>query len=136
MVFGLFRRSGGEADSIASYADVRVVTLAKSAYYADDRERLLKILGEAVESSPTGKVVVDMGKVKQFTSGPLGALVVSARKSSDRGGRLLLAASVTPFVAKVLTTAMESSANTSYATVRAALAALSTEAASSFDKAH
>ena len=39
MVFGLFKKSGG-GDSSAHYADVVVVTLQKSAYYADARDDL------------------------------------------------------------------------------------------------
>lgn len=133
MVFGLFRKGGGD-DTIARYADVMVVSLGKTAYYADARDGLIKIVGRAIEDSPTGKVVVEMSQVKQFTSGPLGALVVSARKAADKGGRLVLAAAVSGFVGKVLSTATEKQINPNYANVRAALAALSTEAAAEYDK--
>lgn len=131
MVFGFFRKGGG--DKRARYNDVVVVRLGKSSYYADDRDNLLTTIGEAIDESPSGKVVVDMSEVKQFTSGPLGALVVSARKASEKGGRLVLAAAVSGFVGKVLSTAMETSASPSYPNVRAALAALSTQAASDYD---
>ena len=135
MVFGFFRKGGGEEEAVSRHADVVVVSLRKSAYYADSRDALLKTVGAAIEDSPTGKVVIEMSGVKQFTSGPLGALVVSARKAADKGGRLVLAASVSGFVGKVLSTATETAANPSYPNVRAALSALSTEAASAFDKA-
>ncbi len=90
---------------------------------------------QAIEDSPSGKIVIEMRKVKQFTSGPLGALVVSARKADEKGGQLVLAASVSGFVGKVLSTATETKKSPSYPSVCAALAALSTEAASAFDKA-
>ena len=135
MVFGLFRK-GGDAEEVKKYADVVVVSLPKSAYYADARDGLIKTVGKAIEESPSGKVVIEMSKVKQFTSGPLGALVVSARKADEKGGRLVLAAAVSGFVGKVLSTATETSANPSYPNVRAALSALSTEAASAYDKAN
>lgn len=134
MVFGLFKKRGASDESVATYGDVIVVTLGKSAYYADARDPLIALLGRAIEDSPSGKVVVEMGAVKQFTSGPLGALVVSARKAVDKGGRLVLASTVSGFVGKVLSTATETKANPSYPNVRAALSALSTEAASAFDK--
>lgn len=133
MVFGFFKKSGGE-DKVSRYADVVVVSLRKSAYYADSRDALIRTVGAAIDESPTGRIVIEMSQVKQFTSGPLGALVVSARKASDKGGRLVLAAAVSGFVGKVLSTATENSANPSYPSVRAALSALSTEAASAFDK--
>ena len=136
MVFGLFKKGGGGDDIVTHYADVAVVTLKKSAYYADARDGLIKTVGKAIEESPNGKVVIEMGEVKQFTSGPLGALVVSARKADEKGGRLVLASSVSGFVGKVLSTATETASNPSYPNVRAALSALSTEAASAFDKAN
>ena len=136
MVFGLFRKGGGDEDKSTRYGDVVVVSLKKSAYYADGRDALIKLVGQAVEESPTGRVVIEMSGVKQFTSGPLGALVVSARKAADKGGRLVLAAAVSGFVGKVLSTATETASNPSYPNVRAALSALSTEAASAWDKAH
>jgi anti-anti-sigma regulatory factor len=111
------------------------VSLTKTAYYADARDGLIKIVSQAIDESASGKIIIEMSAVKQFTSGPLGALVVSARKASEKGGRLVLAASVSEFVGKVLSTATETSANPSYPTVRAALSALSTEAASTYDKA-
>lgn len=135
MVFGLFKKGGGGGEEVSTYADVVVVSLQKSAYYADARDELIKTVGKAIEDSPSGKVVIEMSQVKQFTSGPLGALVVSARKADEKGGRLVLAAAVSGFVGKVLSTATETSANPSYPNVRAALSALSTEAASAFDKA-
>ncbi len=135
MVFGLFKKGGSAGDTITHYADVAVVSLTKSAYYADARDGLIKLVSQAIDESPSGKVVIEMSAVKQFTSGPLGALVVSARKASEKGGRLALAASVSGFVGKVLSTATETSSNPSYPNVRAALSALSTEAASAFDKA-
>jgi hypothetical protein len=46
----------------------------------------------------------------------------------------VLAASVSGFVGKVLSTATETKKSPSFPTVRAALASLSTEAASNFDK--
>lgn len=134
MVFGLFKKSGG-GEEVTAYADVRVVSLQKAAYYADARDDLLKTVQQAIEDSPSGKIVIEMSKVKQFTSGPLGALVVSARKADEKGGQLVLAASVSGFVGKVLSTATETKKSPSYPSVRAALAALSTEAASAFDKA-
>lgn len=134
MVFGLFKKSGDD-EAVTKYADVVVVSLQKSAYYADARDGLIKTVGKAIEDSPSGKVVIEMRNVKQFTSGPLGALVVSARKADEKGGRLVLAAAVSGFVGKVLSTATETSANPSYPNVRAALSALSTEAASAYDKA-
>ncbi|MEL7465705.1 MAG: hypothetical protein AAFN79_16675 [Pseudomonadota bacterium] len=135
MVFGLFKKGGGSGEKVAQYGDVMVVTLQKSAYYADARDDLIKTVGKAIEDSPSGKVVIEMGEVKQFTSGPLGALVVSARKADEKGGRLVLASAVSGFVGKVLSTATETSASPSYPNVRAALSALSTEAASAYDKA-
>lgn len=135
MVFGLFKKSGGD-EEMTAYADVVVVSLKKSAYYADARDALIKAVGKAIEDSPSGKVVIEMSEVKQFTSGPLGALVVSARKADEKGGRLVLAAAVSGFVGKVLSTATATSANPSYPNVRAALSALSTEAASAYDKAN
>ncbi|MFV0474154.1 MAG: hypothetical protein ACK5MQ_08110 [Pikeienuella sp.] len=132
-MFG-FLRKGGDGDSVTRYADVVVVHLKKTAYYADARDELIKIVGKAIEDSPTGRVVIEMSAVKQFTSGPLGALVVSARKAAEKGGRLVLAASVSGFVGKVLSTATETNANPTYPNVRSALSALSTEAASAFDK--
>lgn len=135
MVFGLFKKNSGGGDDLTQYADVVVVKLKKSAYYADARDALIKTINQALEDSPTGKVVIEMSAVKQFTSGPLGALVVSARKADEKGGRLVLAAAVSGFVGKVLSTATEKNVNPSYANVRAALSALSTEAASAFDKA-
>ena len=134
MVFGLFKKGGG-GEQVAQYADVFVVSLQKSAYYADARDDLIKTVAKAIEDSPTGNVVIEMSQVKQFTSGPLGALVVSARKADEKGGRLVLAAAVSGFVGKVLSTATETNASPSYKDVRAALSALSTEAASAFDKA-
>lgn len=134
MVFGLFRKSGGGDEAVARFADVAVVSLRRSAYYADSRDQLIKLIGQAIEESPTGRVVIEMSEVKQFTSGPLGALVVSARKASEKGGRLVLAAAVSGFVGKVLSTATETAGNPSYPNVRAALSALSTEAASAWDK--
>ncbi len=133
MVFGLFKKSGG-GEQVSTYADVVVVSLSKSAYYADARDNLLKTVQQAVDDSPTGRVVIEMSNVKQFTSGPLGALVVCARKADEKGGQLVLAASVSGFVGKVLSTATETKKSPSFPTVRAALAALSTEAASDFDK--
>ncbi|MEM7544965.1 MAG: hypothetical protein AAF367_05460 [Pseudomonadota bacterium] len=136
MVFGLFKKGGGGGDSAtAQYADVVVVNLKKGAYYADARDGLIKTVTQAIEDSPTGKVVIEMSEVKQFTSGPLGALVVCARKADEKGGRLVLAAAVSGFVGKVLSTATEKNANPSFPNVRAALSALSTEAASAFDRA-
>ena len=134
MVFGLFKKGGG-GEQVTQYADVVVVSLQKSAYYADARDDLIKTVAKAIEDSPTGNVVIEMSQVKQFTSGPLGALVVSARKADEKGGRLVLAAAVSGFVGKVLSTATETNASPSYKDVRAALSALSTEAASAFDKA-
>lgn len=134
MVFGLFKK-GSDAEEVRKFGDVVVVSLNKSAYYADARDSLIKTVGKAVEDSPSGKVVIEMSQVKQFTSGPLGALVVSARKADEKGGRLVLAAAVSGFVGKVLSTATETSANPSYPNVRAALSALSTEAAAAYDKA-
>ncbi|MEX2518535.1 MAG: hypothetical protein WD969_04295, partial [Paracoccaceae bacterium] len=110
MVFGFFKKAGGD-EAVSRYADVVVVSLNKSAYYADSRDALIRSVGAAIEESPTGRVVVEMSQVKQFTSGPLGALVVSARKASEKGGRLVLAAAVSGFVGKVLSTAIENSAN-------------------------
>lgn len=134
MVFGLFKkREAGE--TVAAYGDVIVVTLQKSAYYADSRDGLIEVLAKAIDESPSGKVVVEMGKVKQFTSGPLGALVVSARKASDKGGRLVIASAVSGFVGKVLSTATETKTAPSYPSIRAALSAISTEAASAYDEA-
>lgn len=132
MVFGLFKKGGGEETT--RYADVVVISLQKTAYYADARDGLIKTVAAAIDESPTGKVVIEMSKVKQFTSGPLGALVVSARKASEKDGALVLAAAVSGFVGKVLSTATDNNASPSYATVRAALSALSTEAASEYDK--
>lgn len=134
MVFGFFKKSSCD-DNVTRYADVAVVALSKSAYYADSRDELIKLVSKAIEESPTGRVVIEMGKVKQFTSGPLGALVVCARKASEKGGRLVLAAAVSGFVGKVLSTATDTKANPTYPDVRTALSALSTEAASAFDKA-
>lgn len=133
MVFGLFKKKS-EEEPVSQYGDVIVVTLTKTAYYADARDALIQTVGQAIEDSPTGKVVIEMGAVKQFTSGPLGALVVSARKADEKGGRLVLASAVSGFVGKVLTTATETKSNPSYPNVRSALAALSTEAASAYDK--
>ena len=65
---------------------MRVISLQKAAYYADARDDLLKTVHQAIEDSPSGKIVIEMSKVKQFTSGPLGALVVSARKADEKGG--------------------------------------------------
>lgn len=135
MVFGLFKKGGG-GEQVAQYADVVVVSLQKTAYYADARDDLIKTVAKAIEDSPSGKVVIEMSQVKQFTSGPLGALVVSARKADEKGGRLVLAAAVSGFVGKVLSTATESNASPSYKDVRSALSALSTEAASAYDKAN
>ncbi|MEO0363179.1 MAG: hypothetical protein AAF322_18810, partial [Pseudomonadota bacterium] len=81
------------------------------------------------------KVVVEMEAVKQFTSGPLGALVVSARKAADKGGRLVIASAVSGFVGKVLATATETKASPTYPNVRSALSALSTDAATAYDEA-
>lgn len=135
MVFGLFKKGGGGGEAVQTYGDVVVVSLQKSAYYADSRDALLKTLQKAIEDSPSGKVVIEMSKVKQFTSGPLGALVVSARKADEKGGQLVLAASVSGFVGKVLSTATETNKSPSFPNVRAALSAISTEAASAYDKA-
>ena len=132
MVFGLFKKSGG-GEQVSTYADVVVVSLPKSAYYADARDNLLKTVQQAVDDSPTGRVVIEMSNVKQFTSGPLGALVVCARKADEKAVSWF-AASVSGFVGKVLSTATETKKSPSFPTVRAALAALSTEAASDFDK--
>lgn len=88
MVFGLFKKSGG-GEQVSTYADVVVVSLSKSAYYADARDNLLKTVQQAVDDSPTGRVVIEMSNVKQFTSGPLGALVVCARKADEKGGQLV-----------------------------------------------
>ena len=85
MVFGLFKKSGG-GEQVSTYADVVVVSLSKSAYYADARDNLLKTVQQAVDDSPTGRVVIEMSNVRQFTSGPLGALVVCARKADEKGG--------------------------------------------------
>ncbi|MEM7271052.1 MAG: STAS domain-containing protein [Pseudomonadota bacterium] len=134
MVFGLFKKSSNE-EVVTTYGDVVVVSLQKSAYYADSRDELLKTVQGAVEQSPSSKVVIDMSKVKQFTSGPLGALVVSARKAEDGNGQLVIAAAVSNFVGKVLSTATEAKKSPSFPNVRGALAALSTEAASAYDKA-
>ena len=41
MVFGLFKKSGG-GEQVSTYADVVVVSLLESAYYADARDNLLK----------------------------------------------------------------------------------------------
>ena len=82
MVFGLFKKSSGD-EQVTTYSDVTVVSLQKSAYYADARDNLLKTVQQAVEDSPTGRVVIEMSNVKQFTSGPLGALVVCARKAES-----------------------------------------------------
>ena len=135
MVFGLFKKSG-DAEKVDTYGDVVVVSLQKTAYYADARDALLKTVQQAIEDSQSGKVVIEMSNVKQFTSGPLGALVVCARKADEKGGQLVLAASVSGLVGKVLSTATESGASPSFPTVRAALSALSTEAASAFDRAN
>lgn len=135
MVFGLFKKGGG-GEEVNAYADVVVVSLQKSAYYADARDDLIKTVQKAIEDSPSGKVVIEMSKVKQFTSGPLGALVVSARKAEEKGGALVIAAAVSGFVGKVLSTATESGASPNFPTVRAALSALSTAAASAYDKAN
>jgi hypothetical protein len=134
MVFGLFKKNASEEVSV--YGDVVVVSLQKTAYYADARNGLIELLDKAIADSATGSVVVEMSKVTQFTSGPLGALVVSARKASEKGGKLALAASVSGFVGKVLSTATDTSASPSYPDVRAALSALSTQAASEYDKKH
>ncbi|MEM7525739.1 MAG: hypothetical protein AAF360_18680 [Pseudomonadota bacterium] len=134
MVFGLFKKSGG-GEKTSVYADVVVVSLQKTAYYADARDNLIKTVVQAINDSPSGKVVIEMKNVKQFTSGPLGALVVAARKAEEKGGRMVLAATVSGFVGQVLSTATETKSNPSYPNVRAALSALSTEAASSFDRA-
>ena len=83
MVFGLFKKSGG-GEQVSTYADVVVVSLSKSAYYADARDNLLKTVQQAVDDSPTGRVVIEMSNVRQFTSGPLGALVVCARKADKK----------------------------------------------------
>ena len=107
----------------------------RDSYYADARDELIAVVQKAINDSPSGKIVIEMSKVKQFTSGPLGALVVSARKASDKGGQLVLAASVSGFVGKVLKTAMDTQKSPSFPTVRAALGALSTEAAAAFDAA-
>lgn len=133
MVFGFLKKGGGR-ETVTRYADVVVVSLGKSAYYADARDELIRTVGAAIEESPTGRVVIEMSGVKQFTSGPLGALVVSARKAAEKGGRLVLAAAVSGFIGKVLSTATETSANPTYPDVRSALSALSTEAAAAFDK--
>ncbi|MGB0506639.1 MAG: STAS domain-containing protein [Pikeienuella sp.] len=134
MVFGLFKKNASE--DVTVYADVVVVSLQKAAYYADARNGLIELLDKAIADSPTGNVVVEMQKVTQFTSGPLGALVVSARKAEEKGGKLALAASVSGFVGKVLSTATTSSESPSYPDVRAALSAMSTQAASAYDKAN
>lgn len=132
MVFGLFRKRSAPKLH-ARYADVVVVSLPEAAYYADARDELIRVIGEAISESPTGRVVIEMSCVRQFTSGPLGALVVSARKASEKGGRLVLAAAVSEFVGKVLSTAMETRESPAYPTVRAALASLSTGAAAEYD---
>lgn len=133
MVFGFFRKNNNESE-ISQYADVVVISLKKPAYYADSRDDLIRIVGNAIQKSPTGNVVIEMSQVKQFTSGPLGALVVSARKASEKGGRLVLAAAVSSFVGKVLATATKSTANPTYPDLRGALVALSSEAAAAFDR--
>jgi len=68
MVFGLFKKNSGGGDDLTQYADVVVVKLKKSAYYADARDALIKTINQALEDSPTGKVVIEMSAVKQFTS--------------------------------------------------------------------
>ena len=100
----------------------------------DEEAEKITTVQQAVDDSPTGRVVIEMANVKQFTSGPLGALVVCARKADEKGGQLVLAASVSGFVGKVLSTATETKKSPSFPNVRAALASLSTDAASAFDK--
>lgn len=47
MVFGFFRKNNNESE-ISQYADVVVISLKKPAYYADSRDDLIRIVGNAI----------------------------------------------------------------------------------------
>lgn len=96
--------------------------------------QLIDLIGKALDASPTGRVVIDLQHVKQFTSGPLDALVISARDADERGGCLLVTGAVSGFVGKVVSTAVTPKIALSYPTVRAALAAVSKEAVIYYDE--
>ena len=96
------------------------------------RADLLKYVDEAVSAG--GGIVLDLSGLEYVSSAGLRCFMLASRQAKAHGGRIVVA-SMQPMVAEIFTISHFDLVFQTFPTVREALAAASTEAATAFDKA-
>lgn len=101
--------------------DVNIIRLHGS-FLANDRDALHSVFSKHVGDAD---LIIAFEGVKQFTSGPLGSLILAVRGTAAAGFRVVLVSPPSPFVIKVLQTASDRTDTVTESTsVEAALASL------------